>query len=116
MLSLFEGKCQYGILETGIGRRGWGAIPAKIAILIHHQYECIVKTCILAVSVYIVATISTGIIQWASTRENLFSGFATKNGADQPAHMRSLISTFVVRLLESTISNLATCSSESPIF
>ena len=35
-------------------------------------------------------------------------GFANNKGADQPAHLRSLISTFVVHLLESTISRLAT--------
>ena len=31
---------------------------------------------------------------WASTRENMFSGIANNKGADQPAHPRSLISTF----------------------
>ena len=35
-------------------------------------------------------------------------GFSNNNGADQPAHPRSLISAFVTRLLESIISNLAT--------
>ena len=35
-------------------------------------------------------------------------GFANNTGADQPAHPRSLISTFVIRFLESTIFNLAT--------
>ena len=35
-------------------------------------------------------------------------------GADQPAHLHSLISTFVIRLLESIISKLAT--SEISIF
>ena len=34
-------------------------------------------------------------------------GFANSKGADQPAHPRSLISTFVIPLLESTISKLA---------
>ena len=41
-------------------------------------------------------------------------GFANNTGADQPAHPRSLISTFVIRFLESTISKLAT--SEISIF
>ena len=45
--------------------------------------------------------------KWALTRENLPSGFANNKGADQPAHMRSLISTFVIHLLESIISRLA---------
>ena len=35
-------------------------------------------------------------------------GFANNTGADQPAHPRSLISAFVFRVLESTISKLAT--------
>ena len=34
-------------------------------------------------------------------------GFANNKGADQPAHPRRLISTFVIRLLESIISKLA---------
>ena len=46
--------------------------------------------------------------------ENLFSGFATNKGTDQPAHPRSLISAFVIRLLESIISRPAT--SEISIF
>ena len=41
-------------------------------------------------------------------------GFATNKGADQPAHPLSLISAFVIRLLESVISKLAT--SEISIF
>ena len=35
-------------------------------------------------------------------------GFVNNTGADQPAHQRSLISTFVIDFLESTIFNLAT--------
>ena len=34
-------------------------------------------------------------------------GFANNKGADQPALLRSLISTFVIRLLKSTIPRLA---------
>ena len=45
---------------------------------------------------------------WASTWENLSSGVCKNKGADQPAHMCSLISAFVIRLLESSISKLAT--------
>ena len=44
-------------------------------------------------------------IIWASTGENLSSGFANKEAADKPAH---LISTLIVCLLESIISKLAT--------
>ena len=35
-------------------------------------------------------------------------GFVNNTGADQPAHLRSLISAFVICFSESTISNLAT--------
>ena len=45
---------------------------------------------------------------WASTQENLSSVFANNKGADQPAHPRSLISAFVICLLESIIYKLAT--------
>ena len=45
---------------------------------------------------------------WASTRENLSLAFENNKGAGQPAHPRRLISAFVIRLLESTISKLAT--------
>ena len=41
-------------------------------------------------------------------KKNLPSGFANNKGTDQPAHPRSLISTFVFRFLESIISKLAT--------
>ena len=40
---------------------------------------------------------------------NLSSRFANNKGADQPAHPCSLISAFVICLLESIISKLATC-------
>ena len=35
-------------------------------------------------------------------------GFAINKGADQPAHLRSLIRTFAIRLFQSIISKLAT--------
>ena len=41
-------------------------------------------------------------------------GFVNNKGTDQPVHPRSLISTFVIRLLDNIISKLAT--SEIPIF
>ena len=41
-------------------------------------------------------------------------GVANNTGADQPVHPRSLISTFLIRFLESIISRLAT--SEISIF
>ena len=45
---------------------------------------------------------------WAFMRENLSRGFANIKGADQPAHSHSLISSFVIRFLESIISKLGT--------
>ena len=41
---------------------------------------------------------------WAWSWENLLMPYATNKGADQPAHPRSLISTFVVHCLDSIIS------------
>ena len=41
-------------------------------------------------------------------RENLVSGYANNQGADQPVHLRSLISAFVIRYFESMISILST--------
>ena len=41
-------------------------------------------------------------------RENLSSGFANNTGADQPAHLRNLISAFVILFLESITCTLAT--------
>ena len=46
-------------------------------------------------------------IIWASTRENLSSGFTNNTGVDQPAHPRRLINASVIRFLESIISKLA---------
>ena len=40
--------------------------------------------------------------------KNCRPGFGNNKGADKPAHSRSLISAFVIRLLESIISELAT--------
>ena len=45
--------------------------------------------------------------RWASTWEDLYSGFAYNKGPDQPAHPRSLISAIVIRLSESIMSRLA---------
>ena len=42
-------------------------------------------------------------IIWASSWENLVLPYANNKGADQPAHPRSLPSTFVVRCLDSII-------------
>ena len=54
-------------------------------------------------------------LSYGPRREKTFlRGFANNKGADQPAHPRSLISAFVIRLLESIISKHAT--SEISIF
>ena len=42
-----------------------------------------------------------------NARKPVFRGFANNTGADQPAHPRSLISSFVIPFLERTIFNLA---------
>ena len=42
-------------------------------------------------------------IMGLDAREICVRGFANNKGADQPAHPRSLISTFVIRLLEKFI-------------
>ena len=44
---------------------------------------------------------------WAKSWENLFMPYASNKGEDQPAHLRSLISIFVVRCLDHIIPILA---------
>ena len=56
---------------------------------------------------------STNINAWVELhgprrKKTCLRGFANNTGADQPVHPHSLISTFVIRILESTIFNLAT--------
>ena len=43
----------------------------------------------------------------SDARKPVFIGFVNNKGADQPAHLCSLISAFVIRLLESIISRFA---------
>ena len=50
----------------------------------------------------------TSLIIGPRREKTCFRGFANSTGADSPAHPRSLISAFVIRVLESTISKLAT--------
>ena len=40
---------------------------------------------------------------WVTSWENLFMPYENNKGQDQPAHLRSLISTFVIRCLDSII-------------
>ena len=58
--------------------------------------------------------LNIALIIWALMRENLSSGIANNTGADQPAHPRSLISAFVICILESIICRHV--SSEISIF
>ena len=53
-------------------------------------------------------------IMWAPSWENLFLPYANNKGADQPAHLCSLISTFVVHCLDSTIPLLAIAEISRP--
>ena len=41
-------------------------------------------------------------------KKTCLGGFGNNTGADQPAHWHSLINAFVIPVLESTISKLAT--------
>ena len=49
----------------------------------------------------------TTLLKKATSWENLFLPYANNKGADQPAHPRSLTSTFIVRCLDSIIPLLA---------
>ena len=42
-------------------------------------------------------------VNWAASWENLFMPYVNNKGTDQPAHLHSLTSTFVVCCLDSTI-------------
>ena len=71
-----------------------------------HDHACIYD--IKSLSDYLEKNWSYRADIWASTWENLSTGFANKEGADQPAHLRRLINTIVIRFSESMISKLAT--------
>ena len=47
--------------------------------------------------------------------KNLFMPYANNKGADQPAHPRSLISAFVVRCLDSTVSLVSISKTCKPL-
>ena len=51
---------------------------------------------------------------WAMSWENLLMPYANNKGTDQPAHLRSLISAFVVRCLDSIILLLAIAENSRP--
>ena len=51
----------------------------------------------------------TVLVSYGPWREKIcLRGVANNTGVDQPAHPRSVISAFVIRVLESTICKLAT--------
>ena len=52
--------------------------------------------------------VANTIIMGLDARKPVFAGFANNSGADQPAHPRSLISAFVICVLESTRSKPGT--------
>ena len=52
--------------------------------------------------------LQTDILIWPGHAKMCLMAYANNKGADQPAHTRSLISTFVVRCLDSMICILAT--------
>ena len=58
-----------------------------------------------ALSIKVFASSSVVINICALMLENLSLGFANYKGADQPAHLNSLLSAFNNQVLESTISN-----------
>ena len=47
-------------------------------------------------------------VNYKGLEKTCLHGVANNTGVDQPVHPRSLISTFVIHFLESTISKLAT--------
>ena len=62
----------------------------------------------MEIKAHLVTLFAFGYCIWTSAQENLSSVFADNKGVDQPAHLCSLISAFVICSLESMISNLAT--------
>ena len=56
----------------------------------------------------VISRLNTKYYMGLDARKPVFRRFANNTGADQPAHPRSLISAFVIRVLLSTISKLAT--------
>ena len=96
----------------GGGKRGLGTTcppPQSYAILIFlwfpmgKQYACIPMSFSYLKVIFFHRSRSL----WATLWENLLMPYANNKGADQPVHLRSLISAFVVRCLASVISILA---------
>ena len=57
---------------------------------------------------YIFKVVNISLMDITLTQENLSLRFANNKIADQPMHLRRLISVFVIRFLKSIISKLAT--------
>ena len=60
-------------------------------------------TLFFMLSIVLVISFSFNVNNWATSWQNLLLSYANNKGADQPAHPRSLISTCVVRCLDSII-------------
>ena len=92
--NFLEGK---GAMNDTWKKRHPGKKQETNALQQRYKNLCAISVCFALAFKYI----------WASTQENLSSPFANNKGADQPAHLHRLISTFVFRLLQSIISRLA---------
>ena len=57
----------------------------------------------------IILTCQLGKINGPRGKKTCIGGFVNNKGADQTLHLHSLISAFVIHLLENIISRLATC-------
>ena len=77
-----------------------------VGFIIVHVFGKLLLQCTRATSGLLVLRVLYTYI--GLTRETLYSRFANNKGADQPAHARSLISAFVIRLLEDVASTLVT--------
>ena len=83
---------------------------AKVNLWRQNEVKRNFSTICLTLSLYMLRSLlwSFNIKQiWPTSWENLFMTYANNKGADQPAHPGSLISTFVVHMLDSILPILA---------
>ena len=71
--------------------------------------------CVLIRIASLTEAILMGTDKWVSSWENLLMPYGISKGADQPAHLRSLISPFVVHCLDNIIS-LVSISETSSLY
>ena len=90
--------------------RGCGLRPKSRAIVMSRWSVNLTTIFLgkLTLSGYPVILAHTFAIKWPQHEKTCLRGFVNNTGADQPAHLRSLISSFVIRFLERIIYNLAT--------